>query len=260
MNETNQAVVNALAILDLLGARKTAQRLMDIALAVDIPTSTTHRLLASLAAKDYVQQDSHDQTYRLGWKVAMLARAFDDGIWLIQSVRPYLQQLVRQVGRSANLAVLQGDHVVPLDCILPEQAGVALYTWPGTAFPPHATALGKILLAGLTPTTLEDWLAKTALTGYTPSTITDCIALQRVLSEARERGFVVNRGEFIPEERCVAAPIKDADGATIAAISITARTSELTSELEPAVIAAVTSTARRISDALFGSAAAPSAG
>jgi DNA-binding IclR family transcriptional regulator len=260
MNGTNLAVTKALAILDFLGARKSAQRLKDIAQAVDLPTSTAHRLLASLATKDYVQQDPHDQTYRLGWKVAMLARAFDDGIWLIQSARPYLQQLVRQVGRSANLAVLQGDHVVPLECILPEQSGVALYTWPGTAFPPHATALGKILLAGLSPAELEDWLANATLQAYTPSTITDLSQLRQLLAATRACGYVVNHGEFVPEERCVAAPIKDADGATVAAISITARTSELTSELEPAIIAAVTNTARRVSEALFGAASLPQAG
>jgi len=252
MNGTNQAVIHALAILDCLGTRKTAQHLIDIAQAVHLPESTTHRLLASLAAKDYIQQNSRDLTYRLGWKVAMLARAFDDGVWLIQSIRPYLQQLVRQVGRSANLAVLQGDHVVPLDCVLPEKPGVALYTWPGTSFPVYATALGKILLAGFPPNELDSVLAKLTLNTYTASTITDPTRLRQVLMEARERGYAINYGEFIPEERCIAAPITDGGGATVAAISITARTSELTPELEPNVIAAVTSLARQASEALFG--------
>lgn len=251
MSEVSNAVIRALTILDYLSLENGPRRLIDIAQSLALPESTTQRLLASLAAKGYIQQNPLDQTYRLGWKVATLAKTFNKETWLIENIRPFMHQLSRQVSRTVNLAVLQNGRVVPLECVLPERTIAPLYTWPGSWFPVHATALGKALLANLSPDEAEMLLSQLTLEAYTEATITDLAELKRELQQVRLQGYAVNHGEYVPEERCVAAPIKDSQGIAVAAISITARTSELPPELEPQMIAAVMATANQVSRALF---------
>jgi DNA-binding IclR family transcriptional regulator len=205
-----------------------------------------------LAAKDYVKQNPVDLTYRLGWRLATMARAFDRETWLTENIRPHLQQLAREVSRSINLAVFQNNRVIPLDCMVPERSALPLYTWPGNTFPAHATALGKTLLAHLDVREAETVLSQLTLDEYTSTTITRLQDLKQELETIRRRGYSVNHGEFVPEERCVAAPIRDAGGTTVAAISITGRVSQMPPELEAEMGAAVVAAAQRISRALFG--------
>lgn len=253
MAVTNAGVIRALTVLDHLSSKKDGQRLMDIAAAVGLHESTTQRLLNSLVTRDYVQQHPLDGKYRLGWRIVHLCRSFSDGTWLIESMRPYMQQLAREVKRSINLAVLQNNRVIPLECVIPEQPGLALYTWPGTWFPAHATALGKTLLAHLPPEELRTVLAQLELKRYSANTITDATTLGAVLDQIRSQGYCISKGEYIPEEKCVAAPIMDAGGVTIAAISVTARGSEFPTSMEMGLAESVTATADQASRALFGS-------
>jgi len=251
MAETSLAVLNALSILEYLASEKRGRRLVDVARALSLPPSTTQRLLASLEAKDFVHQNSSDRTYRLSWKVGALARTLTSETWLIENIRPFMQQLMRQVERTVNLAVLENNRVIPLECVVPETSRLPLYTWPGTWFPAHATALGKALLAHLPLDELDLVLSRLSLDSYTPLTITDPQQLREELLGIRAQGYATNHGEFVPEERCVAAPIVDAYGRVVAALSVTARTSELPPELEPTMIDAVKATAGLASHKLF---------
>src|SRR5438105_4373742 len=145
MAGVNNAVLNALDILDLLGRASERLRLTDIALQLDLPDSTTHRLLASLAAKGYVQQPEPNGPYTLGWKIVTLARSLGTGMRLIQDLRPYLEKVLHQVHQTVNLGVLNDLQVTYLDCLTPNHA-VSLYTPPGLLAPAYATSLGKALL------------------------------------------------------------------------------------------------------------------
>src|SRR5579864_9232146 len=122
LSGVNNAVLKALDILDLLGRAPERLRLMDIALQLDLPESTTHRLLASMAEKGYVQQREHNGPYSLGWKIVTLARSLGTELRLVQDVRPYLEQLLHEVRQTVNLGVLNELQVAYLDCLTPNNA------------------------------------------------------------------------------------------------------------------------------------------
>src|SRR5262249_35855237 len=142
----NNAVLNALDILDLLGRATEGLRLTAIALELGLPESTTHRLLASMAEKGYVKQTESNGPYALGWKVVTLARALTAELRLVQDLKPYLERILREVRQTVNLGVLNDLQVAYLDCLIPKHA-VSLYTPPGLLVPAYATSLGKALLA-----------------------------------------------------------------------------------------------------------------
>jgi IclR family transcriptional regulator, KDG regulon repressor len=222
----NLTVTKALDVLDLLGQAEQGLRLKDIALRLGLPESTTHRLLTSLAARGYVQQREDHGLYQLGWKIVVLADALGSGARLVETMRPYLQRLVRDVGQTINLAVLSNDQVMYLDCQTPINS-LSLYVAPGLTLPAHATSLGKVLLAHLPPAELDAALARLPFTPLTPNTISTPAAFREALTDVRQQGYALDLGELRPDVNCLAVPILDATGRARAAVSMTAPSAEL---------------------------------
>ena len=116
--------------------------------------------------------------------------------------------------------MLSGDVGVYLDKIeSPEAFGIKLYSEIGKPFPLHSTGMGKILLAGMESAEVRRILAG-ELEAYTPHTITKPGALRRELAKVRRCGYALDREEITRGIVCVAAPIRNGEGDTVAAISI----------------------------------------
>ncbi|MGH2559340.1 MAG: IclR family transcriptional regulator [Thermomicrobiales bacterium] len=251
MAGVNLSVTKALDVLDLLGQSERGLRLKDIAIQLDLPESTTHRLLASLAGRGYVQQRDDHGVYILGWKIVVLAGSLGSDARLVQTMRPFLDRLVRQLGQTINLAVLSNDQVMYLDCQTPNHS-LALYVAPGLTLPVHATSLGKVLLAHLPLDERETFLNRLTLAPLTPKTIATPSALRAALEAVRHDGHAVDLGELRPDVSCVAAPVLDGSGRARAAVSMTAPTAELPADWQetfPPVLVEVT---REASKKFFG--------
>lgn len=250
---TNLSVTKALDVLDLLGQAVAEQglQLKEIAERLSLPESTTHRLLASLAARGYVQQRSDYGTYLLGWKIVVLSDSLGRDARIVQNMRPLIERLVRQLGQTVNLAVRSNDQVMYLDCQTP--GGFLALTVPaGLTFPIHATSLGKTMLAYLPPGELDTVLVRLPLEPLTPRTITNLDDLKTALQEVRERGYAVDHGELRADVSCLAAPLLDGSGRAVAAISMTARTVDLPTDWEQTFPPLITAVAREASTTLFG--------
>src|SRR5207249_6955810 len=89
----------------------------------------------------------------------------------------------------------------------------------GGRIPPHASAMGKVLLAGL-PVKERSAFLKRPLPRFTDKTIVDRQKLLRVLDSVREKGCAVESGEDDPGVGCLGAPVVDERGRWIAALSI----------------------------------------
>jgi IclR family transcriptional regulator, KDG regulon repressor len=90
----------------------------------------------------------------------------------------------------------------------------------GAVRPAHATALGKVLLAALSPSQLERYLETCELRKFTAKTIVEKDALLREIGEVRRKGLAFDDGEFDPEARCVAVPVRDFTGRVAGAIGM----------------------------------------
>ncbi|MGH2530896.1 MAG: IclR family transcriptional regulator [Thermomicrobiales bacterium] len=246
MPGVNRSVTKALEILDLLGQVQGVLRLKEIALHLGLPESTTHRLLASLAERGYVQQRTHNGDYALGWQIVTLAQSLSTELRLVQNVRPCLEKLRSQVRHAVNLAVLSDSQVTYLDCLVPNHSP-SLFMPPGFRAPAHATALGKVLLAHLPTKERDAVLGRLSLRASTTHTVTSLDALRSILLRIQEDGYAVDRGEFVTEVNCVAAPIKGPGGETVAAISVTMREQELPERWEEDIVSLVCATAAEAS-------------
>jgi IclR family pca regulon transcriptional regulator len=86
----------------------------------------------------------------------------------------------------------------------------------GTRQPAYATALGRVLLAGLP----EPARALGALRPLTPRTITDEAELTRELAQVRAQGYALTDEELEEGLRSIAVPVHDGTGSVVAGINV----------------------------------------
>src|SRR5207302_20682 len=117
-----------------------------------------------------------------------------------------------------NLGVLDGGEVLHLVAVEPERP-LRYHTRVGARELAHCTGLGKVLLADLPPPDLQR-IMRVGLARRTPATLTDQDASLRELEQVRRQGYAEDHEEAEVGLRCLAAPVRDSSGQTVAAISI----------------------------------------
>ena len=144
---------------------------------------------------------------------------------LVRFARPLLAKLAEEANESAHLGVLSGYEVVHLDGEQPAQL-VATTLRTGQRLAAHCTALGKVLLAGKSALALaqldKERVRGGKLVAQTPATITDRDKFFEHLRTVASQGWALDLEECAAGLCCVAAPVHDASGAVIAALSISA--------------------------------------
>jgi IclR family acetate operon transcriptional repressor len=132
--------------------------------------------------------------------------------------RPFLARLVDLSGETANLAVLEGDHVVYVAQV-PSAHRLRLFAEVGRHVPAHSTAVGKVLLGGLDELDAAEVLRRAGLPRRTPRTLTSAAAVLAAARTAAAAGFAVDDEEEETGVRCLAVPVLDGDR-VVAAMSV----------------------------------------
>lgn len=206
--------------LRLLGELASGPRSLDeLVETTAVHKTTVLRLLRSLESERFVRRDEQHR-YSLG------SRLFELGTSSLQqhSIRdialPYLKELGgRTGGQTVHLAVHENHravYIAKVDSTNP----VMMYSRIGLSAPLHATAVGKILASELTDRDLVQTLAAIEMTAFTSHTITDPAVYRTALAEVREYGWAEDAAEHEDFINCVAAPVRDALGRIMAAVSI----------------------------------------
>lgn len=209
-----KAVEQTLAILGHV-AERTELSLPEIASLIGTQTPNAHKLVVHLQDVGLLEASPHSKRYRLGARRLgeLSARALETlNPWdEFRQVVPRLREATRMPGL---IAVLSGGRAVYVE----QFRGPARAL--GRAFPAHATALGKALLAFLPSRAREATLRELVLDAWAPATIVDPDALRSELARIAERGWALEDGELDAARRSLAAPVRDHTGATIAAIGV----------------------------------------
>jgi IclR family acetate operon transcriptional repressor len=221
-----QSLVRALDLLEILSDR--ACRLTELAQRAKLPASTTHRLLTTLEQKRFVRFDRDENL----WSVSSHCYAIGSGFLrreaLFTQAAPLLNNLASQLGAAANLGVLEGGKLI----LVRQSVGCdkAPIHPPGATLPLHATAMGKILLAGNESSPQVRGHLTSGLSRLTNQTICDPAVLARELLKIKMRGIALDDEESMNGRRCLAAPVHDELGQCIAAVSLTSTAGRMTDQ------------------------------
>ena len=122
-----QSIERAFDLLEMLADAGGALGLSELSTVSGLPLPTVHRLMRTLVNRGYVRQEA-SRRYTLGSRLIRLGEISSQmlGTWL----RPFLAQLVRLTGETANLAMLDGDEVVYIAQV-PSPHSMRMFTEPG---------------------------------------------------------------------------------------------------------------------------------
>ena len=218
--ELVKSVVKVLDILEYLSAARGATTVSNLARATRLNVSTAFRLLQTLMARGYVEQEQSNRSYQLGPRLFQMGSAYLHGSDLVTIARPHLEILRDKLGETTYLVIFSNGEIVQL-CKADGKQVVSASVRSMTREPAYCTATGKVLLAGLSPAAFEKYVSRTRLQSFTPATITSKTKLREEIACVRDAGFAVDLEEFVPDLCCVSVPVLDRkrDG-TVAAISI----------------------------------------
>ncbi|RTR22960.1 IclR family transcriptional regulator [Azospirillum griseum] len=218
-----QTLLRGLALLEWVAAGVTDVK--GIAAKLGTPRSTTHRMLTSLVAEGYLHHIPH-KGYRLGSKLIHLGQKALEQRPLVAIARPHLEALAARTGDTIHLGIAEGDEVFYLDKIAGTR-GLEMRSRTGQRMPLASTGIGKALMLGLP---VARWAG--LHTQACPDKATDDAAGPVRPSPppwpefaARMADYAAWGWAFDLEEnelgiRCVAAPVRDAGGGVVAAISV----------------------------------------
>lgn len=244
-----QSLDRGLAILEAVAASPEPVPLRQLTDLIGIDRSSVFRLANTLRQRRFLANPQGSKDYILGPTAWRLSRRYGRSV-LGTFFHQYLRDLTDKVGETSHFAVREGGQVFFIDHQAPTGKVVTVAGQTGELAPLHCTAHGKALLADCSLADLKQLFGQTPLRGYSRNTVTSVTALSRVCRKAREDGFAIDDGEYMPEVRCVAAPIRDPLGEIVASVGISSPVTRLEMKRIGRAAAEVVATARAISASL----------
>jgi DNA-binding IclR family transcriptional regulator len=240
------AVERAFSILELLAASKRGLSAAELVQKTGLPRSSVHCLTLTLERGGYLYRSAATGRYLLGLKLFGLANYANGGLELRERAAPELVSLMQQTRLTVHLAVLENDEPVLVSKI--DSPGIIrLATWAGKRMEFHCTAVGKAIAAFLPEETVLRILAARGLTRHNENTILCERSLLDELRGVRAKGYAVDDEEEEIGLRCIGAPVFDANGTAVGAISIAGPSSQIHAENVATYAAKVKNAAARIS-------------
>ena len=249
--EQVSSIARALEILECFMDNETEWTLKTLVAHLDLPTTTVHRQLSTLVAREYLVQDPVRKSYRVGPRLLLLSSNILSHSDLRSIARPELERLSATVKETINLSVLLDQEIFYLDKVETFRS-VVCNTKVGTRAPAHATSGGNAMLAFQDEAFVEAYCQELPkMKPLTEQTISSPDYLRKELARVRATGYAIDDGEIEPGLICVGAPVIGMDRTIVAAVSIAGPMFRMREELN-SMIREVKQTAANISRLLGG--------
>lgn len=245
-----QSLDRGLFILEAVARSADPVPLGQLTNLLGVDRSSAFRLAATLKRRGFLANPAGRKDYILGPSIWRLARKYDWSRILITFSHQYLKLLAEKTGETAHLAVREGGQGLLIDHHTAPGQIIAISGQTGELIPLYCTAHGKALLADYGVEELQSIFGRGPLQRYTPRTITSIARLAKACENIRASGFVIDDAEFQEGVRCLAAPIRDKDGAVVASIGISAPMTRLPRDRYPATARLVCQVAAEVSSSL----------
>ena len=246
---TVKTVAKVLDLLEHVAAAGRPVSVSELAAMTGFNVSTAHRLMQTLARRNYIEQDPSTRAYSLGSRLLELGTAYAGSLDLIGAARPRIEELRDRSGETVHLAILSERDVVEI-CTAGGRQAVTVARGAGRRDPAHCTATGKVLLASLPGNELDRFLELGSLQAITPRSITRREEFLAELDRVRDAGFAIDDEELCEDVCCVGVPVQNGSGRTIAALSLAMPKARFRSEKIGRCVEMLAETSKRISRAV----------
>jgi DNA-binding IclR family transcriptional regulator len=232
-----KSAARTVELLELLAGRQNRPTsIRELSEAMNVPRSSLHALLRTLAKHGWVRGDTSGSMYMIGIRALLAGTSYLDADPYLPIVQTYLDELHVQFDETFHFGRLDGFDMVYLATRESSRYSRHL-SRVGRRLPAYATSLGKSVLAERDGADRNRHISADPLP-LTPQTLTVRADLDHDLELTRSRGYAVDNEENTPGLRCFAVALTYADPASDA-ISVSMPLTGLTPDLEAEVIAAL---------------------
>ena len=228
------AIKRCFDLIDLLVEKDKGLTMSEIHRALRLPLSSVAAIIHTLQALGCLEKDHESSRYSLGRKLFSYSGRKNKELDIAGRCRGLLQQLVQESSLTGHIAVMRNGESIYIDRV-PGPGLIQFSSYIGMRWPLHASAVGKVLLAFLPEEELTNMLKYLPLNRLTAHTTTVRQQLEKQLRHFRRIGYgwEVNEGEL--GVACVAAPILGDGDLTMAAVSVTGTTHQITDDRIPSL-------------------------
>jgi len=226
----------AFLALECMAEADRSVSLKELAGSTRIPKPTLFRILRTLTALGYVDQDRSRSHYQLTVQLAHLGRgrAFDE---LKERALPLMESLHQKFNETVNLGVLQGTYVYYLH-VIETTRNLRWQVHPGSRDAFFCTALGRAIVAQLPAEQQLHLLKRVVLKRRTSGTIIDRERLLGILARTRQRYWALDNQENDEGVMCFGIPLLD-EGHPIASVSVSVPITRVSARRQREIIAAL---------------------
>lgn len=238
-------LIRGLTALERLATHPQGLLAAELARMLDAPKNSMGRILAAMADLGFVMKGPTDNRYRVTRKLLRLGSASLGERHLVSESLEEMFAVRDRLDETVLLNIPMGDHGITLEQVAPRKP-IHIRVEPGARFELYNTAPGKLFLALMPEAGSLAYLKRVKLIRSTPQTLTR-EALAGQLGNIRQQGYAVDRGEALEGSNCVSAPIRDANGTSIGALTATGFSVTVSERRMPEIGACLIAAADRIS-------------
>ena len=221
-------VEKTLAILEIVAERGGATA-KEVSSALGYPLPTLYRLMQALVQSDYLVHLKEERRFELGYKLDRLGVSLHRQIGVPGAVRTEIARLHEVAQTAAYFAVYRGaDVVVTYVVDSPEHPRLTPLFF-GFHEAAHATAFGKIMLAGMSSEQITQYLEVHGMPRLTNTTMTSRTELDEELAAVGQLGVAWEHEEFVPGMTCAAVGIRNTTGMVVGAVAVSATSAQISS-------------------------------
>ena len=239
------SLARGLAVVKAFSDQRRAMTIAQISHKTGIPRAAVRRCLYTLKQLGYA--DSEANNFFLKPKILTLGYSYLSSTPLTISAQPCLNQVSRKLNESCSLAVMDEREVLYISRSATSRVmSVALNA--GSRLPAYCTSLGRVMLAAMTESQLNDYFSKCELRAYTERTLVSEEKLRALLFEVGQAGYAIVEEELEIGLQSIAVPVRGASGAVVAALNIATQTTRVTRhQLEHAFLPTLLNAASELS-------------
>lgn len=213
-----QAVEFALHILEAIVQAQTSVGVSELARQFGTTKSRIYRHLQTLVSAGYLLRDVDTERYSISARLMALGQAVGESFELASAARLVARELRDRLGHAVTISQREREGMRIL-LLIASRSSIEISVKPGSILDFHSSAQGKVCLAFGDPLLLPQ-ICERGLRRATPYTIIDPEQLRAEIEAVRRQGWAVAPNEIMVGLNALAAPIFDALGAYVGAVSL----------------------------------------
>lgn len=213
------AIEKALQVLLAFQVDRPQWGVRELAAHLGFSPATIQRVLQTLKAHHFIDQDPQTQQYRLGPIYYRFLEVLQSQHSVVREAAPIMRRLSFETGETVHLNVVDGRERLCIDSVESMQslrAGMPV----GNRSPLYAGASSKCLLAFSPESVVDTYLAELSPAPLTPNTIVDIEALRAEIAAIRSRGYAESLAERTLGLGSLSVPVFSHGGHLVAALSM----------------------------------------